>query len=78
MTRRDQIAWLIFCLILLVTGYLLFMIFGGKAVDTDAFNFRNWFWNNRTIDLFIQVELLFAGALGVSVILSSVKDEGEK
>jgi len=78
MTRRDQIAWLIFCLILLAVGYLLFMLFGGKAVDTDAFNFRVWFWSNRTIDLFVQIELLFAGALGVSVIFSSMKDEGEK
>jgi len=78
MTRRDQIAWLIFCLILLAAGYLLFMLFGGKAVDTDAFNFRVWFWSNRTIDLFVQVELLFAGALGVSVIFSSMKDEGGK
>ncbi len=78
MTRRDQIAWLIFCLILLAAGYLLFMLFGGKVVDTDAFNFRVWFWSNRTIDLFVQVELLFAGALGVSVIFSSMKDEGEK
>ena len=78
MTRRDQIAWLIFCLILLAAGYLLFMLFGGEAANTDAFNFRIWFWSNRTIDLFVQVELLFAGALGVSVIFSSMKDEGEK
>ncbi len=36
-----------------------------STIDT----FRTWFWEHRTLDLWVQVGLIFAGALGVAAVL---------
>ena len=37
--------------------------------------FRTWFWSHRSIDLAVQVGLMFAGALGVAAVLPPIQEE---
>jgi len=37
-------------------------------------DFRAWFWEHRTLDLAVQVVLIFAGALGIAAILPIEKE----
>lgn len=73
MTKRNLIAWLMVCLFLLILGYVLFEITNITQVEAESTNFRIWFWENRATDLIVQVALLFAGVLGVTIILDSGK-----
>ncbi|MCJ7693815.1 MAG: hypothetical protein MUO40_00150 [Anaerolineaceae bacterium] len=71
MTRRSKLTWLAIFLALLLVGYLYFMITKGPGDTPESAPFRIWFWENRSIDIYVQVGLLFAGALGVAIIFSS-------
>jgi len=74
MTRRRARKWVIFLLLMLAVGYILFAFKTDAFIITEDPNFRIWFWENRTTDLFIQVALIFAGVLGVVIILDSGKE----
>ncbi|MEJ5311603.1 MAG: hypothetical protein WHX52_17725 [Anaerolineae bacterium] len=58
---------------LLVAGMLvgaLFSVTPEAADSTAASNvFREWFWEQRSLDLLVQVALIFVGALGVAAVL---------
>ena len=58
---------------LLVTGMLVGWYFSTAPEDTTstaASNvFREWFWEQRSLDLMVQVTLIFVGALGVAAVL---------
>ena len=47
------------------------------VMPEGAESFRTWFWANRSIDLAVQVGLIFAGALGVAAILPPLQEEDE-
>lgn len=56
--------------ILLISGWILFLVLqpvGG--VKPGEPGFRTWFWEQRALDLAVQVALIFAGALGIAAIL---------
>ncbi len=78
--NRDKLAWLVILALLLVGGLVLgrrFMSPAGTPVSNEgeAFLFRQWFWENRGLDLAVQVALIFAGALGLAALLPM--DESE-
>lgn len=58
---------------LLVAGMLVgwyFSVTPEDATSTAASNvFREWFWEQRSLDLLVQVTLIFVGALGVAAVL---------
>ncbi len=58
---------------LLVTGMLVGALFSvtPEAADATAAStvFREWFWEQRSLDLLVQVALIFVGALGVAAVL---------
>ena len=39
--------------------------------------FREWFWESRSLDLAVQVGLIFVGALGIAALLPSGKEESQ-
>jgi len=59
--------------ILLIVGLLVGWYFNAApegASDTATSNiFREWFWEQRSLDLLVQVALIFVGALGVAAVL---------
>lgn len=75
MTRRRARAWIIFLVLIMAAGYIMFVIKTDVPVAAEGPVFRIWFWENRTTDLFIQVALIFAGVLGVVIILDSGKED---
>jgi hypothetical protein len=68
MKRRTTL--IILFILLTVSGLLLFRLFNNNetATSTEG-DFREWFWQHRTLDLAVQVVLIFAGALGIAAIL---------
>ena len=77
---RDDLAWILLVIVLLVASYLLGQrIFGSEAVETTAdpaassaveqSTFRIWFWEERGLDIAAQVGLLFVGTLGIAALL---------
>ncbi|MDF1514901.1 MAG: hypothetical protein P1S60_13915 [Anaerolineae bacterium] len=46
-----------------------------NIVPQGAETFRTWFWAHRSIDLGVQIGLIFAGALGVAAVLPSAREE---
>ncbi len=71
MTKRSKLTWLMIFLGLLIAGYLYFMITKDTGNKLEISPFRLWFWENRFVDLYVQVGLIFAGTLGVAIILTS-------
>ena len=69
MMKRRTILTILFIL-LTVSGLILFRLFNTNDTETsDEEDFRAWFWQHRTLDLAVQVVLIFAGALGIAAIL---------
>ena len=68
MKRRTTL--IILFILLTVSGLVLFRLFNNNETATSAeADFRAWFWEHRTLDLAVQVVLIFAGALGIAAIL---------
>ena len=40
--------------------------------------YRAWFWSHRSLDLAIQIGLVFAGALGVAAILPREREDNDE
>ncbi len=61
---------LILAIVLLLLGWILFQVTQpGRAIDPGERSFRTWFWEQRALDLAVQIGLVFAGALGIAAIL---------
>jgi len=71
--------WILLTLVfvLLLVGWSLFRLLnpGGSLAIMDP-GFRDWFWEQRALDLAVQIVLVFAGALGIAAILP-VEDEDD-
>ena len=75
---RERILWIAVAVGLLLTGMFLGQTFQGAPQDIPPSSFRHWFWEGRSLDLIVQVGLIFAGALGISALLPrSGEDELE-
>ena len=70
---RERALQIGIVIALLVAGMLVgwyFSVTPGDATSTAAGNvFREWFWEQRSLDLLVQVTLIFVGALGVAAVL---------
>jgi len=61
---------LIIVVILLLSGWILFQVLQpGEGYMLGEPGFKAWFWQERSLDLVVQVALIFAGALGIAAIL---------
>ncbi|HET90776.1 MAG TPA: hypothetical protein ENN99_08580 [Chloroflexi bacterium] len=75
--NRNQLLVIVVITALLTGGVLVQRGLDVTTEDTgsDDGGFRAWFWSYRTLDLAVQVGLLFAGALGVAAVLPHERDE---
>ncbi len=71
--NRERIRQIGVVAVLLITGMLVgwfFSVAPEDAAPAAASNvFREWFWEQRSLDLMVQVTLIFVGALGVAAVL---------
>ncbi len=77
MSRESKIL-ITFALLLLVAGVAVeqFLLRDGRTAELQAASFREWFWQNRALDLAVQVGLIFVGALGITAVLPD--DNGDE
>jgi len=77
MTRERLRRVLLVILILaggLIIGHWMDAI-PDTVIPEGPETFRIWFWSHRSIDLAVQVGLIFAGALGVAAVLPPLREE---
>jgi hypothetical protein len=72
--NRERIAWIIIVALVLIAGFLISQRFLPAIDNSDAGSFRQWLWDRRGLDLFAQVCLVFAGALGIAALLPRGKE----
>jgi hypothetical protein len=76
--NNDRLIGGILVIFCLVSGLIIGRVLGAvpdQVTPTGAETFRVWFWSHRSIDLAVQVGLIFAGALGVAAVLPALKEE---
>jgi hypothetical protein len=73
---REDLPWIVFAILLLIGGFMIgrrFVAPESVAVsrepESGGRSFRQWFWENRSLDLVVQVGLIYVGALGIAALL---------
>ena len=79
--KTEYLIWSLTAVLLLTIGLIIGRWATERPVAStlaspDDAGFRGWFWERRTLDLIIQVGLVFAGALGVAAILPEQDESG--
>ena len=72
---REYAIWAGAAVLLLTVGLLVGSWFLTPPDNADAGSFRQWFWENRSLDLLVQVGLILTGALGIAALLPWDKKE---
>lgn len=67
--KRLPTLIIVFIIVLLVAGWVLFRVVNSGDLVLEESGFRTWFWEKRGLDLVVQIVLVFAGALGIAAIL---------
>ena len=76
MNKKDSFIFLGIVVILLFIGWFLFRLINGSvSFELIEGIFQTWIWENRSLDLAVQVLLVFAGALGIAAILPMEEDD---
>jgi hypothetical protein len=80
--NRENLPWLGLALLLLVGGWFISQrTLASPPASVEAREtFREWLWGARSLDLAVQVGIVFVGALGIAALLprgSGSFDEGE-
>lgn len=68
---RENLPWLGLVVLLLIGGWLASQRMQASVpADEEAIEtFREWLWGMRSMDLAVQVGIIFVGALGISALL---------
>ena len=68
---REDLPWLGLALLLLVGGWLVSQRLLDDAPPSQGTRetFREWLWGTRSLDLAVQVGIIFVGALGIAALL---------
>lgn len=69
--RRENLPWFTLALLLLAGGWFASqqMQVSLPAGQATAETFREWLWGIRSLDLAVQVGIIFVGALGIAALL---------
>jgi hypothetical protein len=76
---RDDLAWIAVAILLLAVGYLIGQrstIPPESAEGLEMQSLRPRLWEDRNLDLAVQVGLVFVGALGIVALLPQGREEG--
>ena len=75
---RDDLPLAALVVVLLITGLLLGQRLPTRPPDlgtlTGSTTFRQWLWQSRSLDLAVQVGLIFVGSLGVAALLTAQQE----
>jgi len=74
----EHAVWVGIALVLLIAGLLLGQRLWVPPGDTPGASLRLWLWERRSLDLAVQVGLIFAGALGIAALLPRGKEDEEE
>ena len=76
---RENLPWLILAILLLAAGWFASQrLLPASPADQEApETFREWLWGTRSLDLAVQVGIVFVGALGIAALLPRGKGEAE-
>ncbi len=80
---REYIPWIGVVIALLIGGLLMGQQLLAPSHDADGVAvpagddgaFRQWLWESRSLDLAVQVGLIFVGALGIAALLPRSREE---
>lgn len=79
---REDIPWILLVIVLLVGGLWVGQRFlssesdqGPQEDGASVSPFREWFWESRSLDLAVQVGLVFVGALSIAALLPRSKED---
>ena len=72
---HEYAIWAGAAVLLLTIGLLVGSRFLTPPDNADVEPFRQWFWENRSLDLLVQVGLILTGALGIAALLPWGKEE---
>jgi len=83
--NSEYVVWISVVIVLLIIGLLIGQKFLNPPDDAHVAQypgparpeqsqrvegaFRQWFWESRSLDLAVQVGLIFVGALGIAALL---------
>ena len=70
MSRRD-LPWLGLAVLFLIGGWFVSQrwLDAAPAGQVMRETFREWLWGTRSLDLAVQVGIVFVGALGIAALL---------
>ena len=75
--NREGVTRIAVLALLLMAGLLTGWHLPSVPGDAGGDSFRQWFWEERGLDLLAQVGLIFAGALGIAALLPRGRETGE-
>ncbi len=75
--NRERATWAIIVAVSLLVGLLIGRPFSSSLASASTASFRSLFWDSRTLDLAVQVGLMFVGALGVAALLPRASEDNE-
>ena len=68
------LAWILVAGAVLLLGWMILGPMSGQTLTGSEPGFANVLWNDRVLDVALQVVLIFTGVLGVLGLLSDVKN----
>ena len=80
---REDIPWIVILVVLVVVGFLIGQRYvapstpEATAPEAAKMAFRSRFWEERGLDLGVQVGLVFVGTLGIAALLPRGMGESE-
>ena len=80
---HENLPWMGLATVLLLGGLVIGLWFSdtsdgatiAQSPEAGLDSFRQWFWASRSLDLAVQVGLIFVGALGIAALLPGGKEE---
>jgi hypothetical protein len=67
--NRKIGSWIILLFVLLAVGLTIGHWFWSSQAPLSVTSFRVWWWENKELDVAVQVGLMFAGALGIAALM---------
>jgi hypothetical protein len=68
---RENLPWLVPAILLLIGGWFAsqWLLLPVNPDQETNETFREWLWGTRSMDLTVQVGIIFVGALGIAALL---------